>query len=203
MSQQIRAIVETTWRVHIGLPPEWTNEQIERFLSAETATIDTEIQRRIAAYKPQALARWRAQTGLEPDYLTTVGLINNLRNQVTEAVLTEALYEKIPAAQDTPVEDAQPTEAPLDSSAERWRNPATRTNEPDPDLDDLADRLLPHRSMLMRVMAAHLAQAMREDGEPLPVDPSDPRLASFINRLEQGMRADRLPLDGPGARAVS
>ncbi|NNH73000.1 hypothetical protein HLB23_24590 [Nocardia uniformis] len=203
MSQQIHAIVETTWRQHIGLPPEWTTEQINSFLTTETATICTEIERRTVAGQQQALAQWAKATGREPDYLTTVGLINNLRNQVTEAVLTEALYEKIPVAPETPADSEPKTAVAVSASPDRWRDPATRTPEPDPDLDALADQLLPHRSTLVRVMAAHLLQTMREDGEPLPGEVNDPRSASFINRLEQGMRADRLPLDGPGALAAN
>lgn len=203
MSQQIRAIVETTWRQYIGLPPEWTPEQIDSFLATETASICTEIERRIVATQPQALAQWKAATGREPDYLTTAGLINNLHSQVTEAVLTEALYEKLPEPEETPAEGAPKTAVAASTSPDRWRDPATRTPEPDPDLDALADRLLPHRSTLVRVMAAHLLQTMREDREPLPSEASDPGSASFINRLEHGMRADQLPLDGPGALAAN
>ncbi|RJO77645.1 hypothetical protein D5S18_07885 [Nocardia panacis] len=202
MTQQIHALVEQTWRDHIGLPPEWTPEQTRRFLNGEAAAICTEIDRRIPGAQLLTLQRWKSEHGHEPDYPTTVGLLNNARQSITELVLTEALYEKIP-----PENDAAELETPsaatypdnLVDAVQRWRYPWARTPEPDRDLDDLADLLLPHRSTLVRVMAAHLLQVMREDGQTLPVGPADPALSPFTNRLEEGMRADNQPLDGPGA----
>ncbi|WP_225730458.1 MULTISPECIES: hypothetical protein [unclassified Nocardia] len=204
MSQQIREIVEQTWHNHIGLPPEWTPTQTEEFLARETAAICSEIDRRTTSAQPQAIQRWKAEHGQEPDYLTTVGLLNNTRQSITEQVLTEALYEKIPPE---PQDVLETPDAPTDldeqvDAAQRWRDPMARTPDPDPDLDELADRLLPHRSTLVRVMAAHLLQVMREDGQPLPTGPDDPAVAPFTNRLEQGMQADGQPLDGPGALAT-
>lgn len=202
MSQQIHEIVETTWRTHIGLPQDWTPAEIEEFLAAQTASICAQIDHRSAAMQPQTLRQWRTTHGMEPDYLTTVGLLNSARQSVTEQVLTEMLYDLIPPQPDDIETDSSATVLPTPSAAERWRYPDARTAEPDHDLDDLADRLLPHRSTLVRVMAAHLLQAMREDGKPLPNSPDDPALALFTNQLEAGMRADGLPLDGPGALVV-
>ncbi len=201
MSQQIRAIVEQTWRNHIGLPADWTPAQTEEFLTSQTTTICAEIDRRTTDMQAQTLRQWMSDHRREPDYLTKAGLLNNLRQMITEQVLTEALYEKIPPEADETLEPetlSGTADLPVEA-ADRWRYPVARTAEVDPDLDELADRLLPHRSTLVRVMAAHLLQAMREDGQPLPTSPGDPALAPFTNQLEQGMQADNQPLDGPGA----
>ncbi len=201
MSQQIHAIVERTWREHIGLPTEWTPAQTESFLTSQTATICAEIDRRTADTQTHALQQWTTDHGSEPDYLTKVGLLNNQRQLITEQVLTEALYEKTPLEADETLEPetlSDTADLPV-QAMDRWRYPAARTAEVDPDLDELADRLLPHRSTLVRVMAAHLLQVMREDGQPLPSGPGELALAPFTNRLEQGMQADSQPLDGPGA----
>ncbi|MEU1205533.1 hypothetical protein [Nocardia sp. NPDC005825] len=94
MSQQIRTIVEVAWREHIGLPTEWTSSQIESFLATATATISSEIDRRIVASQPRALNQWREQMGQEPDYLTTVGLIS--KNGTLPAAGAEAAGTRIP-----------------------------------------------------------------------------------------------------------
>ncbi|KZM75490.1 hypothetical protein [Nocardia terpenica] len=201
MSHQIRQIVETTWREHIGLPTEWSPTQIDSFLDQQTASICGEIEQRMGTAQGPAVARWKLEhPGQEPDYMTLVALINTGRAQVTEEVLSEALYEKVPEPEDSrddlPVE---PARRMVSSSPDRWRFPDQRTPEPDADLDALADRLLPNRSTLVRVMAEHLLQTMREDNQPLPDVRHDPAMLSFINRLEAGMRLDGQPLDGPGA----
>ncbi|NUS42341.1 MAG: hypothetical protein HOQ24_01395 [Mycobacteriaceae bacterium] len=201
MSQEIRQIVEQTWRDHIGLPPEWTPQQTATFLDQETSAICGQIEARMGTAQGPAAARWKAENpGQEPDYLTGVALINTGRNQITEEVLTEALYDKVPI-NDEPLPDEAPGGQAKKNvePAARWRFPAARTPEPDADLEELADRLLPTRSTLVRVMAAHLLQAMREDGQPLPEETGAAAMSSFTNRLEAGMRQDGQPLDGPGA----
>ncbi|MBF6064700.1 hypothetical protein IU495_28490 [Nocardia terpenica] len=200
MSNQIRQIVEQTWREHIGLPPEWSPEEITSFLDRETTSICRQIADRMGTAQGPAVARWKAENpGQEPDYLTLTALINTGRQQVTEEVLTEALYDKIPVHDE--LLDAGPGE-PVDAEvdpADRWRVPTARTPEPDADLEELADRLLATRSTLVRVMAAHLLQAMREDDQPLPDAHNSAAMSSFTNRLEAGMLTDGQPLDGPGA----
>ncbi|KZM71634.1 hypothetical protein [Nocardia terpenica] len=204
MSNQIRQIVEQTWREHIGLPPEWSPEQISTFLDRETRAISRQIADRMGTAQGPAVARWKTENpGQEPDYLTLVALINTGRQQITEEVLTEALYDKIPV-HDEPL-DAGPGE-PVTADvvpADRWRVPTARRPEPDTELEELADRLLPTRSTLVRVMAAHLLQVMREDGQPLPEAHDSAAMSSFMNRLETGMRKDGQPLDGPGALAAT
>jgi len=200
MSYQIRQIVERTWREHIGLPPEWNAQQITTFLDQQTTSISVQIEARMGTAQGPAVARWKAENpGREPDYSTLTALINTGRQQVTEEVLTEALYDKVPVLDeplpDGPGEPVDPVVAP----GERWRFPTARTQEPDPDLEELADRLLPARSTLVRVMAAHLLQAMREDSQPLPTLDDGPAMSLFTNRLEAGMLLDGQPLDGPGA----
>lgn len=201
MSYQIRQIVAQTWREHIGLPPEWSPRQVTTFLDQEATSICSEIEARMGTAQGPAVARWKAENpGQEPDYPTLVALINTGRHQITEEVLAEALYDKIPPPADpvNPLPDNPQTSSV--ERADRWRFPAART-EPDAGLDELADQLLPHRSTLVRVMAAHLLQAMREDGQPPPAGPDDPAMSSYISRLEAGMRLDGQPLVGPGALA--
>jgi hypothetical protein len=201
MSYQIRQIVEQTWREHIGLPSEWTPQQITTFLDREAGAICRQIEARMGTAQGPAVARWKAgNPGQEPDYPTLTALINTGRNQITEEVLTEALYDKIPIDHEPSHEEVPGDPVNTDMEpANRWRFPTARTPEPDADLEELADRLLPMRSTLVRVMAAHLLQTMREDGLPLPDEEDVPAMLSFMNRLESGMTADGQPLDGPGA----
>lgn len=203
MSYEIRQIVERAWREHIGLPPEWSTQQIATFLDRETSSICGQIETRIGTAQGPAVARWKAENpGREPDFPTLTALINTGRRQVTEEVLTEALYDKVPFVEE-PLDDDAPAESvsAAVAPADRWRFPTARTPEPDADLDELADLLLPTRSTLVRVMAAHLLQVMREDGQPLPLASDLVAMSLFTNRLEHGMLLDGQPLDGPGALA--
>ncbi|WP_330251448.1 hypothetical protein OG874_35720 [Nocardia sp. NBC_00565] len=198
MSLQLRQHIETVWTRSIGLPPDLTAEEIDRFLDRETETISALIEQGMGTAQGPTIAQWKAEhNGQEPDYPTKVALINTARLHITEQVLQQNLYEKIPPEPDDPT----PQEAlEIDRGPERWRDPLSRS-EPTPELEKLTDQWFPAKSTLWRVMLAYLLQSMDEDGATIPTGPQDPAMATVVFRLEAAMMADGQPLDGPGALA--
>ncbi len=80
--------------------------QLVRGLSIDAA-LTADVLRMQAEAQLVVIRQWRdAHHGIQPDYLTQVGLINAARAQCQEIVLSEELYEQIPEEQD---EETYPT----------------------------------------------------------------------------------------------
>ena len=92
-NEPISATVERVWG-QIGMDRLSPAEQ-ERFLAAETERIEDLIEVRVPD-QIELTRLYRQQSGQQPDYLTTVGLINNARNQATAAVIEEELFSQLP-----------------------------------------------------------------------------------------------------------
>lgn len=209
MPDAIRQIVEQTWRTSIGVPPQWSEQQTRDFFDSEADRIAELIEEQMGGRGP-LVAQWTAEHGHAPDYLTTVRLIETARRSITEVVLAEELYEKIPNQEDpfpplTSVEQwdeeqqAQ-EEARLAEAAgdpDRWKHPLRR-RDPEPLIAELARMLWADRSALFRVTGAFLLQARHEDNQPLPTGTSDPLAASFTNQVREALIEAGKPLDGRG-----
>lgn len=207
--ENLRQLVEQTWRTHIGLPEDWSQTQKANFVADEALRISDLIETQMQGQGP-LVRQWWDEHGEAPDYLTTVTLIETARRSITEAVLAQELYEQIPhSEQDFPepvsVEEFQEREAlqeqvRLQDAAgdrDRWIDPLRR-RDPSSEASELSRQLWPDRSALFRVTGAFLLQARTEDGEPVPTGPSDPLAASFTNQVSQALVAAGRPLDGPG-----
>jgi hypothetical protein len=198
MALQIRQTVEQVWTQSIGLPPDMMPAEIDRFLGQQTENLLAVIEQAMGTAQGPLVAQWKADhNGREPDFQTKVALINTARARITEQVLQDHLYDKIPPEIEEPTPSEQPEPVPA-AAMDRWRNPLTRS-EPSPELEEQTDRWFPAKSTLWRVMLSYLLQAMREDGLPTPNGPQDPEMTAVIDRLEAAMIADGQPLDGPGA----
>ncbi|HEY5841027.1 MAG TPA: hypothetical protein VIU87_06070 [Mycobacterium sp.] len=209
MWEQIHRIVTTVWGQQIGLPPAWTEQQAEAFLSAETSRICALIEQQMDGQGP-LVRQWWADHGHAPDHPTTVTLINRARRSITEQVLAQELYEQIP----TPAEPFPPKlsvedwcdrtqfdqRARIDSASgdpNRWKDPLRR-RDPSRGMTALSRKLWPDRSALFRVTGAFLLQARSEDDFPIPDGPTDPLAASFTSQVSRALTEAGKPVDGPG-----
>jgi len=131
MNEAIRQIVERIWVNHIGIPPEWTQQQAETFLRSEADRLSEMIGQLQIETQHAMIREWRAaHHGAEPDYLTQVGLINTARAQAEEIVLSQELYEQVPEEVLTVQEQADQKEWEAEVRAResyfRLRRAATR-----------------------------------------------------------------------------
>lgn len=207
--EAIRQIVAQTWRESIGLPQEWTAPEKAEFLDREAARISALIETEMGGQGP-LVAQWTAEHGEPPNYPTTVALIEQARRSITDTVLQNELYDKIPHDPDpfppmVSVEEAEERDQLTDQvrraralgDPTRWTHPLRR-NEPTPDLVELSRILWPDRSALFRVTGSFLLQVRTEDSEPIPTGPTDPLAASFTNQVREALIEAGRPLDGPG-----
>lgn len=196
MSTEIRQIVETTYTDHIGLPPEWRPEQRRVFLDQEASRLTRLVHLSAASLQERVISDWTKRMGREPDYLTTVGLINQAKAQAREIVLSQELYEQIPELIDPAV-----TETFDDDETPRvdWHNPnrwnTLYRSEPTTAVEQLVLRLWPTRSDWFRIKAEYLLQARLEDELPIPDTESHPLIPELVTLIEDAQRGDAMPLD--------
>lgn len=197
-SNEIQQIVTEVYTTHALLPPDWTHQQRQDFLDREAGRISRQVASLAAEMTDQAVQDWISRHGDHPDYLTKVGLVNNVTNQAKEIVLSQELYELIPAApmEDDSLEDSSAglpdrSEVPWDK---RWTHTAYRT-EPTEDQEDLVAAVwpTPDFSALFRIKAEYLIAARAEDQLPLPADRHDPLAAQLAQMVYDDLRADGLP----------
>ena len=200
MSSEIRLILEQTYRDHIGVPTDWTPEQTRVFFDFEAARLGRLIAATSAQLQDQAISDATIRTGQPPDYLTTVGLINQAKSQARELILTQELYEQIPDPVEIP-DDLSSETNPIDESPSRidWDNPnrwkTLYRSEPTSPTITLTDRVWPDRTALFRIKAAYLLQARSEDQLPLPQHPNDPLVPELTAMVEQDLRDDGMPIN--------
>ena len=196
-SPEIAQIVADVYTQHLPLPPEWTPAQRQSFLDRTAATLSRQIAEMAAELGEQAVQEWITSHGEHPDYLTKVGLLNTATASAREMVLTNELYESIPAPADPPMADpGQPH--PTDPERLPWTQRWTRTEhraEPDEAMEELVADLwpAPDFSALFRIKAGYLLAARAEDQLSLPLDRHDPLAASLAQMVYQDLRDDGLP----------
>ena len=197
-SPEILQIVTQAYQQQLGLPTEWSPAQRQAFIQAEADKISYRVAELAAELEAQAVGEWTRSHGQHPDYLTKVGLVNTARNQAMEIVLSEDLYEQIPAEEEQPSSlwgEDQPTpdrsHVPWD---QRWTNPPYRS-EPSQDTEDLIAALWPKPafSAVFRIKAGYLLSARAEDGLPAPSDQADPLTAELAQMIYADLRSDGLP----------
>lgn len=205
-SEPISATVERVWR-QIGMDRLSPAEQ-ERFLAAETERIEDLIEVRVPD-QIELTRLYRQQSGQQPDYLTTVGLINNARNQATAAVIEEELFSQLPDDE----EDEEPPMLTVEEQAERreredsarraahrhepdrWKR-ALHRSEPTEQIVALVKALWGQRGPRFRVTAQYLLQALQEDGQPIPQHRDSDLYQSCTRLLEAEMIARGFAADG-------
>lgn len=196
-SNEIQQIVTEVYTTHDLMPLEWTPQQRQDFLDREAGRLSRRVASLAAEMTDQAVQEWISRHGDHPDFLTKAGLVNNVTSQAKELVLSQELYELIPA----PVEDdsLQDCSAGLPDRSqvpwsERWTRTAYRT-EPTEDQEDLVAALwpTPDFSALFRIKAEYLIAARAEDLLPLPADRHDPLAAQLAQMVYDDLRADGLP----------
>lgn len=194
MSSTIRNDVDQVYRERVTLPPEWTAEQRRVFLDQETARLSRLAADLAAQRADAAIATWTEQTGHEPDYLTTVGLINNATLQGREQALAEQLYAQIPPDPDPAVEaeSVELVESVDWGNPDRWRT--LRRSEPTPTVTALVAQLWPTRSDWFAIKAEYLLQARAEDDLELPSSPDSALAQELALLVDDDLRSDGLPL---------
>jgi len=195
MTEEIRQIVEQTYLEQIGLDPSWTPEQTRVFFDKEAARLSQQVARMASDLQERVIADWTARKGQAPDYMTSVGLINQAKAQAQEMVLTSELYEQIPVPEDfSESEDEEPTEEELMAAArtnpDRWKT--LYRSEPSETVVELVAKVWPSRSGLFRIKAEYLLQARTEDLLPVPEGPDSPLAAELALAVEQDLRDDGL-----------
>lgn len=205
-NEPIRVTVERVWR-HIGMNGLHPAEQ-EQFLAAETERIENLIEARVPD-QIELTRLYRDQTGQHPDYLTTVGLINNARNQATQWVLADELFSRLPedddedespmltveeAAQRRDMEDAA-RRAAHRHEPDRWKR-ALHRSEPTEQIMNLVRVLWGQHNPRFRVTAQYLLQARHEDGQPIPHEQGSDLYRRCTNLVETEMLGRGLAADG-------
>jgi hypothetical protein len=189
MNEAIRQIVERIWVNHIGIPPEWSQEQTEAYFETEAARLSDMIGQLQIETQHAVIREWRsAHNGAEPDYLTQVGLINTARAQAEEIVLSQELYEQIPEGEETSEEEAaqeaweaqvleeqgwgrlpegdEPWAVQARADPERWKG--VYRSEPTEETEEAVEAVWPDKSGAFQVWMALLWQSRIEDGKPVP-----------------------------------
>ena len=199
LSQEpIEAVVKRVWTQSIGLPPEWSPQQVSDHLKDQTSRIETMIDDAVQGQGP-LVAAYRQEHGTGPDYLTTVALINQARAQAREMILDQELYSLIPSADPAVETDpeviAQELTEQDDAIRDQYRNDpdrwkkVLRSSEPTPEIVALTETLWSGQDVQLIVLAERLMQTRQEDGHRLPTSPTDPLFQEFSNLLDQELVA--------------
>ncbi|MDN5751133.1 MAG: hypothetical protein L0I76_23315 [Pseudonocardia sp.] len=198
MSSTIRNDVDQVYREYVELPREWSAEQRSVFVDRETARLSLLAAELAAQRSDAAIAAWTERMGREPDYMTTVGLINNAAWQGREQVLSQELYALIRTGPGPAESEQDPTTTEDSVGAVDWGDPdrwrTLRRSEPSPAVTALATRLWPTRSEWFTIKAEYLLQARGEDGLELPSDPRSALAQELAQLVEDDLRSDGLPL---------
>ena len=199
-SREIRQIVGDVDNQYLALPPEWTPEQSATFTEDEAATISPQIAQLADQMGAQSVAEWTQRTGVHPDYLTKVGLLNTAMASAREIVLSNELYELIPEPQDPPtVTTETPPRLPrLDRSQVPWDQRWTRTqyrSDPSDQIEDLVAQIWPDPdfSAVFRIKAGYLLAARAEEHLGLAAHREDPLAEELAALVYRDLRHDGLP----------
>ena len=206
MNEAIQQIVERVWTEHLGIPPEWSEEQAQTYFQMEADRLSEMIGQLQIETQHAVIRAWRAaHQGAEPDYLTQVGLINSARAQAQEVVLSQELYEQIPEQEEELLEPAtgewdETNWGHLPEGDEAWAVAARRNpdrwktvfrSEATGDVEAAVAALWPEMSFPFQVWMALLWQSRVEDGKPVPALALPPR-TQLRARRERGALMETL-----------
>lgn len=195
LSQEpIAVVVERVWTQNIGLPAQWSPQQVREHLTAQTQRIETMIDNAVQGQGPLVQEHWK-EHGTGPNYLTTVALMNQAQAQAREEILDQELYSLIPSSDqsvETDPEVLAQREINQDNEIreqyrndpDRWKK-ILRSSEPTPEIVEMTEKLWSGQHVQLRILAERLMQARQEDGHQLPTSPTDPLFQEFTNLLDQ------------------
>lgn len=193
-SPEIRQIVDQVYSQHLELPQDWTLSRRIEFLDQEAARISRLVAETAAQMSQQAIEQWARGHGMQPDYLTHVGLLNSSTSSAKELVLQQELYCQIP---EPPEEESEgddrvaPPRVPVD---QRWSS--TRfAIDPSPELEALVERVWPEPdfSVMFQIKAGYLLAAREAQGQVQPQVPDDPLAGQLAQLVYDDLRRDGLP----------
>lgn len=200
VTEWMRQAVNDVYPRWLPLPADWTPEQTERHLVAETARLD-----RMAAELSDQLAstsieNWTERQGAHPDYLTTVRLRQTALQNARELIVRQELYDLIEQREEpeptVPVDP--PLHQPVPASQVPWNlrwNDARYRTDPGEQIDALADMVWPDPdfSVMFRIKAAYLLIARIEDQLPVPDGPQHRLAAELAPLVYADLAADGYP----------
>lgn len=200
MSREFLTILNEVYPRHLQLPPEWTDQEQQRYLVGEAERLSQMVAELADQLAAQSVMQWTRSHGRHPDYLTKVGLINTARMTAREQILSSELYEQIPSSADETDEDRdaireEPAQARDDIPWDhRWTDPDWRS-EPSEATQTLIEQIWPEPrfSMLFRIKAAYLLAAREEDGLTIPTTSDSPLAQELAAMIYQDLRSDGLP----------
>lgn len=192
-SPEIRAEVDKVYSQYLQLPQDWTLSRRIEFLDQEAERLSRLVAETAAQMGQQAIELWARRHGMQPDYLTHVGLLNSSTSSAKELVLQQELYSQIPEAleEETP-EDPEPLlEVPAD---QRWSS-TQYAIDPSPELEALVERVWPEPdfSVTFQIKAGYLLAARDARGQVQPQDQDDPLAAQLAQLVYDDLRRDGLP----------
>lgn len=194
----VRAEVARIWRGWIGMDPDLSEEERDRQIDAEAARLTQMIQSHIGdSSHGFRVEQWRQEhPGQEPDFLTTVSLIESARIAARSLVLETELYPQV-----TP-EIAGQTEAELDEIHAAALEEARRLREiHDPErwrrhmveVSDLAERIVSRvwgtsQPLDFMTLAVSLVQQRLEDNQRTPTTSADPLREELEQMIDEELR---------------
>ncbi|WP_143153894.1 hypothetical protein [Rhodococcus rhodnii] len=211
MNEQLRRIVDETYRTSIGVDPSWTDEQTRVFVDQETARLNQRITLLAEQIQDETIATYVRDHDRQPDFTVHVDLVNQAKEIARETVLTSELYRLIASEETETLDLLDPQVSATTADLMAYRPPAealdaARTNpdrwrtvyrsEPTPEIDAAVAAIWPERTGYFRIKAQYLLQTRAEDLQPLPSGPSDPLADELAALVIEDLRADGLPLDG-------
>lgn len=191
----IRGEVARIWREWIGMDPELTSTERESQIDAEAARLSQMVDEAVgdSAYGFR-MEQWKTEhPGQEPDYPTTVALIETARRSARNKVLATELYPQLTD------EAAARTQADLDGitmdaleeaqrlkrshDPQRWRSGLVEESE-------LAMQIVNRvwgssGTFEFRMLALALVQQRLEDDQLTPLTSADPIREELESMIEQ------------------
>lgn len=194
----VRAEVARIWRGWIGMDPDLSQQERDQQIDAEAARLTQLIEEHIGdSTHGFRVEQWKQEhPGQEPDFLTTVSLIESARQSARSLVLETELYPQV-----TP-EIAAQTEAELDEIHAVALEEARRLREiHDPDrwrrhmveVSELATRIVSRvwgtsQSLDFMTLAVSLVQQRLEDNQRTPTTSADPLREELEQMIEEELR---------------
>lgn len=196
-SPEIRQIVDRMYSEYLELPSDWTLSQRIEFLDQESERISRLVAETAAQMGRQSIELWARRNGIQPDYLTHVGLLNSSTSSAKELILEQELYSKIPEPleeqeEQSPQEDLE--QLPEVAPELRWSS-TQHAIDPSPELEDLVEQVWPEPgfSVTFQIKAGYLLAARDAEGLVPPQGPDDPLAVQLAQLVYADLRRDGLP----------
>jgi len=199
----VRTEVARIWREWIGMDPDLSVEEREAQIDAEALRLTSMVDQIVGDSPHGFLAeQWRQERpGQEPDFPTTVALIETARRSAREKVLEQELYPQLTAtaAAQTEQELAEISAAAAAEARRlreardpnRWRRSMVEVSE-------LAERIVSRvwgtaGTFEFQMLALSLVQQRLEDNEPTPTTSADPVREELEAMIDEQMRSQTTP----------